>query len=77
MQPGVSTEEYMHYAEPAWNEHRINNINQHFVTAFLGIHLKGLEYGKYLTVPVSDAAEEWPGFKARMAVGLELRHTKP
>jgi predicted dienelactone hydrolase len=77
MQPGVSTEEYMHYAEPAWNEHRINNINQHFVTAFLGIHLKGLEYGKYLTVPASDAAEGWPGFKARMAVGLELRHDKP
>ncbi len=77
MQPGVSADEYMHYAEPAWNEHRINNINQHFVTAFLGIHLKGLDYGKYLTVPGNDSAEGWPGFNPRMAVGLELRHDKP
>ena len=77
MLPGVSPEEYMHYAEPAWNEHRINNINQHFVTAFIGIHLKGADYGKYLDLPGPDAAEGWPGFKARMAVGLEMRHAKP
>ncbi|GAB3765085.1 alpha/beta hydrolase family protein [Spirosoma pomorum] len=77
MLPGVSADEYMHYAEPAWNEHRINNINQHFVTAFLGLHLKGMEYGKYLTLPETADAEGWPGFKARMAVGLELRHAKP
>jgi predicted dienelactone hydrolase len=77
MLPGVSTDDYMHYAEPAWNERRINNINQHFVTAFLGMHLKGLDYGKYLNGPGSDGAADWPGFKARMAVGLELRHDKP
>lgn len=77
MQPGILADEYMHYAEPAWNEHRINNINQHFVTAFLGIHLKGQDYSKYLTVPAADSAEGWPGFKPRMAVGLELSHAKP
>lgn len=77
MQPGVAADEYMHYAEPAWNEHRINNINQHFVTAFLGMQLKGLDYAKYLTVSTGDPAEGWPGFKPRMAVGLELRHAKP
>ncbi|QJD80386.1 alpha/beta hydrolase family protein [Spirosoma rhododendri] len=77
MQPGVSADEYMHYAEPAWNEHRINNINQHFVTAFLGIQLKGMEYGKYLVAPAGDSTEAWPGFKPRMAVGLELHHAKP
>ena len=49
LQPGVSADEYMHYAEPAWNEHRINNINQHFVTAFLGIHLKKLDYANTWT----------------------------
>ncbi|GAB2575810.1 alpha/beta hydrolase family protein [Spirosoma areae] len=75
--PGVSVEDYMHYAEPAWNEHRINNINQHFVTAFLGLHLKKLDYERYLTLPETDTAGPWTGFKARMSVGLELRHAKP
>lgn len=77
MLPGVSTDEYMHYAEPAWNEHRINNINQHFVTAFLGLHLKKMAYRTYLDLPSPDAAEGWPGFKSRMTVGLEMRHDKP
>ncbi|UHG94859.1 alpha/beta hydrolase family protein [Spirosoma oryzicola] len=77
MRPGVSADEYMHYAEPAWNERRINNINQHFVTAFLGIHLKGMDYKKYLDLPEGDTAEGWTGFKPRMAVGLEMRHAKP
>ncbi|AUD01904.1 alpha/beta hydrolase family protein [Spirosoma pollinicola] len=77
LQPGVSVDEYMHYAEPAWNERRINNINQHFVTAFLGIHLKKMEYAKYLDVPETDAAGTWTGFKPRMSVGLEMRHAKP
>lgn len=48
MKSGLPLEEYYHYAEPAWNERRINNINQHFVTAFLGIHLKKKDFGKYL-----------------------------
>lgn len=77
LQAGVSADEYGHYAEPAWNEHRINNINQHFVTAFLGIHLKKMEYAKYLNVPETDAARPWAGFKPRMSVGLEMRHAKP
>ena len=77
LMPGVSADEYMHYAEPAWNERRINNINQHFVTAFLGIHLKKLDYAKYLDLPESDAVGPWTGFKPRMSVGLEMRHAKP
>lgn len=77
MRPGVSVDEYMHYAEPAWNEHRINNINQHFVTAFLGIHLKQIDYATYLDLPQTDSVSAWPGFNPRMAVGLEMRHAKP
>lgn len=77
LQPGVSADEYGHYAEPVWNEHRINNINQHFVTAFLGIHLKKADYAKYLNLPETDAAGPWTGFKPRMSVGLEMRHAKP
>lgn len=34
-------DDYMHYQEPVWDMRRINNVNQHFITAFLGIHLQG------------------------------------
>jgi hypothetical protein len=65
--------DFMHYAEPAWDQRRINNINQHFVTAFLGIRLKGLDYGHYLELPEQSNGETWEGFKPRTSVGLELR----
>jgi hypothetical protein len=32
--------EYIHYQEPAWDTRRCNNINQHLITVYLGIHLK-------------------------------------
>ena len=67
-------EEYYRYAEPAWNEKRINNINQHFVTAFLGLHLQKKDYGKYLDVPENANEKLWTGFKPRSCVGLELLH---
>ncbi|GGR51678.1 hypothetical protein GCM10008959_11200 [Deinococcus seoulensis] len=45
--------DYMHYAEPAWDSARLNNINQHFVTAFLNLKLKGDQSAaEYLNVPV-------------------------
>lgn len=76
--------EYIHYQEPAWDNRRCNNINQHFITAFLGLHLKGRqEYRAYLDViPYSNDAEPdaptyWKGFKKWTAVGLELHHLAP
>jgi predicted dienelactone hydrolase len=75
MKPGLHFDEYYRYAEPAWNERRINNINQHFVTAFLGIHLKKKEYAKFLDVKESDKL--WKGFKPRSCTGLELLHEVP
>jgi predicted dienelactone hydrolase len=76
--------EYIHYQEPAWDNRRCNNINQHFITAFLGIHLKGMdEYRPYLDlIPISNDAdpftpEYWKGFKPWTAVGLELHHIVP
>ncbi|WP_379553928.1 alpha/beta hydrolase family protein [Qipengyuania sp. DGS5-3] len=42
--------------EPVWRQGRINGINQHFVTAFLDLHLKGEEDKRsYLDVPVPNA----------------------
>lgn len=77
LKPGVAFNEYYHYAEPAWNERRINNINQHFVTAFIGIHLKQQEYGKFLSISEQSNEKPWTGFKPRTSVGLELSHALP
>jgi predicted dienelactone hydrolase len=45
----MDIQDYLRYSEPAWDHRRLNNINQHFVTAFLGTELKGNEdYMKYL-----------------------------
>jgi predicted dienelactone hydrolase len=52
----LSLAEYERYADPVWDEARINNINQHFITAFLGQHLLGDEsMAAYLTVAVENA----------------------
>lgn len=74
LKAGVAFDEYYHYAEPTWNEYRINNINQHFVTAFTGIYLKQKDYGKYLDLPAQSNPKTWTGFKPRSSTGLELLH---
>lgn len=66
-------DDFMHYAEPAWDLRRMNNINQHFVTAYLGIRLKGLEYEAYLQVPDEEKGSDLAGFKPRTSVGLYLQ----
>ncbi|MEP7229172.1 MAG: alpha/beta fold hydrolase [Ginsengibacter sp.] len=72
--PG-SFADYYHYAEPAWDQRRINNINQHFVTAFLDIYIQHKDFGKYLSVADStSSSKSWPGFKPRSFVGLQLLH---
>jgi predicted dienelactone hydrolase len=79
-----------HYADPVWDNVRMNNILQHFVTAFVDLHLKGVaERRTYLDVVPSgkDAvfAQDpdgkpqpthtyWKGFKRGTAVGLQLEH---
>jgi predicted dienelactone hydrolase len=77
LQPGPFSSDYYHYAEPAWDQRRINNINQHFVTAFLGAYLKQQDQGKYLELPEKSNTKTWTGFKPRSSVGLELLHSMP
>jgi len=77
LKPGLHIDEYYRYAEPSWNEKRINNINQHFVTTFLGIHLKQKDFGKYLNLSQDSNTKTWEGFKPRSSVGLELLHAFP
>ena len=78
--------EYVHYQEPALDNTRTNNVNQHFLTAFLGLHLEGDNLREYLDLrpPESDAGNRygnagypagiWKGFPEWSAVGLEMRH---
>jgi len=76
-QKGKHLDEYLRYAESSWDQRRINNINQHFVTAFLGIHLKGKDYTSFLDLPEDSLEETWKGFKPRTSIGLELKHLEP
>jgi predicted dienelactone hydrolase len=77
LQPGLPFDEYYRYAEPSWDERRLNNINQHFVTAFLGKYLKGVDAAKYLAIPENSNEKTWPGFKPRTSTGMELLHASP
>jgi predicted dienelactone hydrolase len=74
-------DDFMAYSEPVWDSRRINNINQHFVTAFLGIYLKQQPFQPYLDLPplAADGTIKpdpglWKGFPKRAALGLEWRH---
>ena len=75
-----------HYADAVWDNVRMNNILQHFATAFLDVHLKGEEdRAEYLDLvenagdgvwSVGDDGEPtedhsyWAGFPNRTAVSL-------
>ncbi|WGH78877.1 alpha/beta hydrolase family protein [Jannaschia ovalis] len=77
-----------HYADAVWDNVRMNNILQHFVTAFMDLNLKGeAEKAEYLDLVelaadgVIDRAEDgtegpdhsyWKGFADRSAHGLRL-----
>ncbi len=76
MKLGMKMDDYYHYAEPAWNERKLNNINQHFVTAFFGLLLKQNDFGKYLDLKEKSNQNNWMGFKPRSAAGLELLHAE-
>lgn len=73
---GLDINEYLRYADSVWDMRRINNINQHFITAFLGIHLKSENYQEYLDLKQDANTGNWKGFKPRTSIGMELRHSK-
>jgi hypothetical protein len=83
---------FEHYADPVWDSVRMNNIAQHFVTAWLGLHLKGdMGMAEYLDVveqsregvwAVDEAGNPlphhsyWKGFPNRTAAGLAFERRK-
>lgn len=82
-----------HYADPVWDTVRMNNVAQHFLTAFLGLHVRGDEaMAAYLDL-CERAADGvwstnddgtprsdhtyWKGFQNRTAIGLGLSRAAP
>ncbi len=63
------------FEEPVWRKDRIAAINQHFVTAFLDLYLKGDDTRRaYLDLPVksTDGSAFWKGFQRRWALGMQM-----
>ncbi len=78
MTPGLHIDEYLRYADSVWDQRRINNINQHFITAFLGLKLKkNTDYSTYLDAEGFEGQDPWEGFLPRTSVGLEFRMNSP
>ena len=78
--------EYMFYYEPAWDQGKLNNVNQHFVTVFLNKFLKGENVDmRFLNFsqPIADLAGQssytssWLGFKDYSISGAEFHHRLP
>jgi predicted dienelactone hydrolase len=84
---------FTHYADPVWDTARMNNIFNHFATAFFALHLNG-DAGKQAYLDVvpngkdavyavdrdgkpTTAHTYWKGFKRSTAVGLILEHAAP
>lgn len=74
---------FEHYADFVWSNARMNNVAQHFVAAFLGLHVKGdAGMADYLDVAPNDwrvtaGDRDWPGFGPRTTRGLVLEHLAP
>lgn len=74
---------FANYAEAVWDTIRMNNVAQHFATAFFGLHLRGDE----AMAPYLDLAEDagaftsdhtdWRGFQERTALGLRFERRAP
>ena len=78
-----------HYTDPVWDNVRMNNVMDHFVTAYFDYHLKGeasrLEYFdlvpdgadavySMLDGQANDDHTYWTGFGSGTAVGLMMEH---
>lgn len=61
-----------HYTDPVWDNLRMNNISQHFITAWLGKHLKAdTNMDAYMDLAV-DSDATWKGFASGTAKSLKF-----
>ena len=86
--PGLGFAPFEHYADAVWDTVRMNNVSQHFATAWLDLYLKGdgsrapyLELvpdsddGVYAVDEAGQFTEEhdyWTGFADRTAKGMRF-----
>ena len=69
---------YTHYADAVWDTVRMNNILDHFATAFFDVHLKGEQDKRsYLDLNPNAKDSPWKGFTPRTSVGITLEHAVP
>ncbi len=82
-----------HYNDPVWDNVRMNNIAQHFATAFFGKYLKDdANLASYLDIieraedgiwstdsagQITKGHTYWKGFPNRTGIGLSLMQAKP
>ncbi|MBJ7536724.1 alpha/beta hydrolase family protein [Marinomonas transparens] len=84
----LTSEGFQHYNDVVWDNVRMNNISQHFITAFMGLHTKGdlgmssyfdlienANNGVYALDSEGNPTAEhtyWNGFKKETALGLKM-----
>ena len=69
---------FTHYADAVWDTTRMNNILQHFATAFFALHLKGeRDKQPFFDVTPNGKDAVWKGFKRGTSAGLMLEHAAP
>jgi predicted dienelactone hydrolase len=68
--PGLDFVPFDHYGDAIWDTVRMNNVAQHFITAFLDRHLKGLNRASYLEPGLA-------GFAPGKALGLRWESRLP
>ncbi len=68
------TEAAGHYTDPVWDGVRMNNILDHFVTAWFDHYLKGADTLNYFSAATGG---DWPGFAPGSASGLTMEHLAP
>jgi predicted dienelactone hydrolase len=61
---------FAHYADAVWDTVRMNNILDHFATAYFDVYLKGEADKKAYF-------DGWKGFRRGTSVGLTLEHAAP
>jgi predicted dienelactone hydrolase len=61
---------FAHYADAVWDTVRMNNILDHFATAYFDLYLKNDQDKK-------TYFEGWKGFKRGTSIGLTLDHAAP
>jgi predicted dienelactone hydrolase len=62
-----------HYADAVWDNVRMNNILDHFATAYFDVLLKGQREKQAYLEPAA-AGGDFKGFQRRTSVGLTLEH---